>query len=90
MKSAITWSYDPIPGTAAPLIGISGCAGGGGGSGGVIRSPLQDSRTARQAIGIVVILIDLPEALRTRLTAARNQKDARSGMDDPWAGGRMR
>jgi hypothetical protein len=100
MKSVTALSYDSIPGTAAPLIGISSCAEGetgagvtgagvtgagvtGGATGGVVGSPPQDSSTARHAIQPVVIAIDRPDALRTRLAGRRKQEGARSRMDDP-------
>jgi hypothetical protein len=49
----------------------------------VVGSPPQDSSTARHAIGIVAIAIDLPEIVRTRFPGPREQKATRSGMDDP-------
>jgi hypothetical protein len=70
------------------VIGISCCAGGvtGGVTGGAVGSPLQEGRTARQAIQIVVIAIDLLETLRARLTEPRKQRETRSRMDDPCGG----
>src|SRR5688500_2815566 len=66
MTSVMVRSYDVIPGTAAPLIGTSGCDGGGG----AVGSRPQDSRTARQANGSDAIGIDLRDRRCTRFTDA--------------------
>jgi hypothetical protein len=67
IKSLTLCSKSAIPGRTSPLIGISGCAGGVTGAGaGVVGSPAQESRTARHAIRILAIVIDLSETLRTR------------------------
>jgi hypothetical protein len=47
MKSVTNKSNDAIPGTALPVIGISGCTGCVTGR---VGSPAQESRTARLAI----------------------------------------
>src|SRR5215213_11694355 len=55
MKSVTITSYDFIPGTVVPVIGISCCAGGGGESGDVGGSPAHARRTARHASGMGLI-----------------------------------
>src|SRR5687767_15769120 len=92
IKSRMLSSYCSIPGTAAPLIGLSCCAGGvtGGVTGAVVSSPPQESRTASPAIRIVVIVIDLPETLRTRfIGTARDEQLGKLVhtvvIDSPWS-----